>query len=402
MMIDHAALIAANGPLNAFIDWAPEEDMRGADGPLAGVTVGVKANIAVSGLPWTAGMEAFRQRIASADAQCVARLRAAGAVVLGTLNLEEAALGAKTDNPWFGATHNPHRIGYTPGGSSGGSAAAVAAGLCDVALGTDTMGSIRIPAAYCGVYGFKPANSRVSQHGLEPAEPSLDCIGPIARDLDLLERSARLISNFGEAGLRGTISTIAHLGGVQCADPVIAAYRAACGIGGVTGEIELADPLSRIRFAGFIRTSASMAAHLQGIADPLLSAHLRKLLGYGANRTASDRAEDEAVLARTRTRLREAVQGGAAVILPTAPQPAFPHTEDAPANQADFTALANIAGLPALTLPAGVSADGLPVAVQIVAGEGHEAGLFALARMLNDGLRGYRRPSHYLEKEGRR
>ena len=86
------------------------------------------------------------------------------------------------------ATHNPHRIGFTPGGSSGGSGAAVAAGLCDLALGTDTMGSVRIPASYCGVYGFKPAQTAVSRDGLELAEPALDVIGPLARSLDLLEQ----------------------------------------------------------------------------------------------------------------------------------------------------------------------------------------------------------------------
>ena len=183
-MIDWKLLESANAPLNAFVDW--DERATGGDGPLAGMTIGIKSNIAVAGLPWTAGMELHRERIATRDAEVVARLRAAGAIILGSCNMEEAALGAKTDNPWFGATQNPHRLGYTPGGSSGGSAAAVAAGLCDAALGTDTMGSIRKPASYCGIYGFKPAQSAVSQDGLEPCEASLDVIGPLARDLDTL------------------------------------------------------------------------------------------------------------------------------------------------------------------------------------------------------------------------
>ncbi len=127
----------------------------------------------------------------------IVRLRKAGAAIAGILNMEEAALGAKTDNPHFGATHNPHRKGFSPGGSSGGSGAAVAAGLCDVALGTDTMGSVRIPAAHCGVYGFKPATARVSQDGLDPADASLDAIGPLARSLDMLERVACVISDMG-------------------------------------------------------------------------------------------------------------------------------------------------------------------------------------------------------------
>ncbi|WP_367947264.1 amidase family protein [Sphingopyxis sp. BSNA05] len=123
----------------------------------------------------------------------MARLRAAGAAIIGTLNMEEAALGAKTDNIFFGATQNPHHIGYTPGGSSGGSAAAVAAGLCDVALGTDTMGSVRIPAAYCGIYGLKPTRGAISQDGLEIAEATLDSIGPMARSLEDLEACSRIL-----------------------------------------------------------------------------------------------------------------------------------------------------------------------------------------------------------------
>ncbi|MGL4542967.1 MAG: amidase family protein, partial [Polymorphobacter sp.] len=162
-MTDWDALAAANAPLNAFVDL--DRGASGSNGPLAGLDIGIKANIAVKGLPWTAGMALHRDRIAGHDARAVADLRAAGATIIGMTNMEEAALGAKTDNPWFGATQNPHRIGFTPGGSSGGSGAAVAAGLCDAALGTDTMGSIRVPAAYCGIYGFKPANAAVSQDG---------------------------------------------------------------------------------------------------------------------------------------------------------------------------------------------------------------------------------------------
>src|SRR5690606_17308340 len=111
IVIDWNALERANAPLNAFIDL--DRQAAGGDGPLAGVTIGIKANIAVAGLPWTAGMALYRDRIAARDADAVARLRAAGAALLGTLNMEEAALGAKTDNPWFGATQNPHRLGHT-------------------------------------------------------------------------------------------------------------------------------------------------------------------------------------------------------------------------------------------------------------------------------------------------
>ncbi len=394
-MIDFAALKAANAPIHAFVDW--DEGASGGDGPLSGLTIGVKANIMVNGLPWTGGMEVHRHRIAARDAEVVAKLRSSGAAIIGSLNMEEAALGAKTDNPWFGATQNPHRPGYTPGGSSGGSGAAVAAGLCDAALGTDTMGSIRIPAAYCGVYGFKPAHAAISQDGLEMTEPSLDTIGPLARNLDVLERVARAISDFGEGQGDGPVATLAGLGGVECEPAVRAAYEQARAHLGATGEISLPHAPTRIRFAGFIAASRFLARHLADADPAKISPALTKLLSYGPKREAADRQEDAKVLAESKGALMAAVATYGAILLPTAPQSAFPHSEAAPANQADFTCLANIAGLPAIAIPAGWSDDGLPVGVQLIGKAGHEAGLFALARRLDAALAAYRPPASFYQ-----
>ena len=395
-MIDWPALEAANAPLNAFVEW--DKAAIGGDGPLAGLTVGVKANIATKGLTWTAGMHLYRDRIASGDAAVVAKLRAAGAIIIGTLNMEEAAFGAKTDNPWFGATQNPHRLGCTPGGSSGGSAAAVAAGLCDVALGSDTMGSVRIPASYCGVYGFKPANTAVSQDGLEIAEVSLDVIGPLARSLHTLERVARVMSDFGEGDNNGpdTLSaglTLAGLGGATCSADVLAAYTASKATLGTLVEAPISTPLSRIRFAGFIKTSRAMAAHFADADQTLLSPALRKLFTYGPKRSEADWAEDQQILAQAAAEVKALIARNGFLLTPTAPQPAFPHHEAAPANQADFTCLANIAGLPAISLPAGWGANGLPVGVQLIGQVGHEAGLFTLAKALDGVLAAYRPPA---------
>ena len=396
-MIDFDALERANAPPNAFTDF--ERSATGGDGPLAGLTVGAKANISVAGMPWTAGCEVYRERIAAKDAAVVAKLRAAGAAIIGMLNMEEAALGAKTDNPWFGKTQNPHKLGYTPGGSSGGSGAAVAAGLCDIALGTDTMGSVRIPAAYCGVYGFKPAQTSVSQEGLGLAEASLDCIGPLARSLDLLESTARVMSDFGEAdAASGSLVTLAETG-VDCALEVIEKFRDVMQIAGSEIAVaQLTHPLSRIRFAGFIKTSKAMAAHFANVDQDKLSANLKKLLTYGPKRSDADWVEDQAILAETAKAMQDIVAKHSAIILPTAPQGAFPHSEDAPANQADYTCLANIANLPAISLPMGVDDAGMPLGLQIIGRTGCDADLFLLAREFDTKLQAYRRPDHFLAK----
>ncbi|MGY6636869.1 MAG: amidase [Erythrobacter sp.] len=386
-MVDFAALKAVNDPLNAVADW--DEAACGGNGPLAGLTVGVKANIAVAGMPFHAGIGSLAGRIASSDAATVAALRQAGAAVIATLHMEEAALGAKTDNPHFGPVHNPHRIGYTPGGSSGGSGAAVAAGIVDAALGTDTMGSVRIPASHCGVYGFKPATARISQDGLEPADLTLDAIGVLARDLATLERTARVISDFGEGAVQSSGVTLeGH--GVEVDAEVAAVFARACAaLPATPATARLSHLQSRIRWAGFISVSKAMAAHLAGVK---VSAHLAKLLTYGPRRKAEDWAQDQTILAATAAEVRALVDAQGFIIAPTVPNLPFPHAEPEPAGQADFTCLANIAGLPALSLPAGWSADGLPIGVQIIAGEGAESGLFALAAQLDQTLGAYRPP----------
>lgn len=401
-----ARIAALNGHLNAFTELdeagamqaAAESDrqiLSAAPRPLEGVPVAIKANIDVEGLATSAGIKARKDCIAASDAEVVADLRNAGAIVLGTLNMEEAALGAKTDNPWLGPAHNPHRIGHTPGGSSGGSGAAVAAGLCVMALGTDTLGSVRVPSAYCGVYGLKPTYGAISQHGLEICEGSLDVIGPLARSLSDLEIVSRELIDFAEPLSIGTPVTLAGLGDVECEPAVVGAYEKATGLLGANETFALPDPLSRIRFAGFIRASRALHDHLADLraADPDgLSDHLKFLIDIGPKRAEADLAEDEAVLTRTRAALHVAVDAHGAILLPTAPQAAFPHSEQAPVNQADFTCLANIAGLPSISIPAGTDKSGLPVAVQLIGAAGNEAGLFDLARGLDTQLDGYHPP----------
>lgn len=150
-------------------------------GPLHGIPISLKDNIFTADAPTTAGSKILKDFIPKEDATVVARLKHAGAVILGKTNMHEFAYGVTNNNPHYGPVHNPWDFRRIPGGSSGGSAAAVAAGLCYGSIGTDTGGSIRIPASLCGIVGLKPALGRVSVNGVIPLSPRLDCVGPLAR-----------------------------------------------------------------------------------------------------------------------------------------------------------------------------------------------------------------------------
>jgi aspartyl-tRNA(Asn)/glutamyl-tRNA(Gln) amidotransferase subunit A len=195
-----------NPKLNAFITVTAERarrQARAADleiarnrrrGPLDGIPITLKDNYSTKGVRTTAGSKILQDNIPSEDSAVAARLARAGAVLLGKTNLHEFAYGVTTENPFFGAARNPWALGKTPGGSSGGSAAAVAAGIGFGSMGTDTGGSIRIPASLCGVVGLKPTFGRVSLSGVVPLSESLDHAGPIARSVKdvciLLEATA--------------------------------------------------------------------------------------------------------------------------------------------------------------------------------------------------------------------
>ena len=394
-MIDLAALKAADAVTRAFVDWDDGvNDRAPVPGPLSGLTVGIKANIAVAGLPWTGGMGLYRDRIAKQDADVVSRLRAAGATIPGTLNMHEAALGATTDNPFYGQTQNPHRPGFTPGGSSGGSGAAVAAGLCDLALGTDTLGSIRIPAAYCGVYGLKPTLGAVSQDGLICLEPSFDVIGPLAASLALVEAGWQALGGSVDTDARplSRLLLLDGLGGVTVEPAVNHGYtRAIVALDVEPQSVILTDTPGTIREAGLGACIAFLSAGLGETAQgdgisPALAAILH----------LADRLPPRPeVIARAKAQLLDALGDDGLLLLPTAPQTAFAHGQRPPANQADFTTLASIAGLPAISLPAGWSDDGLPVGVQLIGPAGSEAALFATARRLDAELNAYGRPPQF-------
>jgi len=379
-----------NPRLNAFLSLRMEaamEDAREAGerwkggrqrSPIDGVPFGVKANIAVKGLPWHGGIAAYRDRVADEDADIVNRLRDAGAIPIGTLNMHEGALGATTDNPHFGRCHNPWGEGLTPGGSSGGSGAAVAAGLCAFSLGTDTMGSVRIPSAYCGIAGLKPSYGAISGRGLVDLSPSLDHIGPhalTARDLKLIysvlreERSAApgqsLRIGIGDWGAA-----------VDVSPNVAAVFKSAAPILSTIGEVSTVD-LSGFDFGALRRRGLLVSevegyrAHKQQLAQSPdgFSDDFRGLLEWGARQSQE---KVDAAYAEIRTAgaaLNALFDDVDVIVTPTAPQGPFKFGDPVPANQADFTCIANFAGAPAVATPA--SGDGAPPAsLQFVAKKG--------------------------------
>lgn len=368
--------------------------------PLEGVPFGIKANIDVEGLATTAGVSGRRDDIATSDAAVVTQLRHAGAVILGHVNMHEAALGATTDNEAYGRTENPHRIGYTPGGSSGGSGAAVAAALCAAALGTDTLGSIRIPAAYNGIYGLKPTNGLVSDDGLVALAHRLDCIGPLARSVEDL---AAIMAVLAPLRAASAVKRVATLTAIEEAEQDVAVRQGFSRAVAVLQEMGIAlvgtptpgMDLTGARMGGFVEAAREAAGSFAADrASGGISKGFAALMDFGLGASAEAVAKGVAAMDHVRNTLNKLLDDVDVVLMPTTPQAAFAHGR-APVTQADFTALANIAGLPALALPAGFDAQGLPVGVQIVGRPGAEATLLALAARLDAKLGAYRAPAEF-------
>ncbi len=357
---------------------------RRHDLPLWGTPIGVKDIIDVAAMPTTAASRVLAGNVAIADAPIVARLRAAGAVVLGKTNTQEFAYGAVTPG-----TSNPSDPSRIPGGSSGGSAAALAAGHCLGALGTDTAGSIRIPAALCGVVGLKPRAGRVPLDGIIPLAPSFDVVGPMAgtvADVALLwEVMADQPVDLGGAGdLRVAFAPLAALPEME--PEVASAYAEALdALGGIAAGVRKGDV---VPFASFDapRSAVLMWEALQvhrsrGWWPARADDYTEETRGYlrhaQTNLTVEAVEAARAECRRLAARLASVLSGADVLVTPTVPCVAPTHEEAAARAEGSprrpivmkltrIPGPVNTAGLAALSVPCGPGAGGLPAGLQLI------------------------------------
>ena len=397
-----------NPTLNAFITVIPPEPLlpqKDTQGKLLyGIPLAVKDLYDTKGILTTAGSRFFADNIPNEDAFVVQKIKKAGAQIVGKTNTHEIALGVTNNNPHYGACKNPWDITRTPGGSSGGSAVAVATGMAMAALGTDTGGSIRIPAALCGVVGLKPTYGRVSLRGIMPLSWNLDHAGPITRSVEDAALMLQVMGGYDELDptsvktLPGDYSShlkdsmkerkIALAVGdfIEEADQeVLEAVRRAAQVladqGVLITELNV-DFLREAALANALMTQADGAAfHRERLKEhpDWFGADVRQRLETGAAFTSS-----EYVLARhTQTEIKRRCELlfnlYDVLIVPTTPI-AAPVLEGENALErarqlTRFTSPFNLTGLPALTVPCGFTKDGLPIGLQFVSRAWNEAGV---------------------------
>ena len=378
--------IARDAHLNAWLHVDSEGALAAAEasdarrasgaslGRLDGIPLAIKDNIDVAGMPTTVGVSSRRQRIASEDAFIVRRLRDAGAVLLGKTNLDEATLGTVGRNAHYGDVGNPVLPERVSGGSSAGSAVAVAAGHAVAALGSDTLGSTRLPAAFCGVVGLKPTTGELSCRGLVPSLRRLDCPGLLTRSVaditPLLQvmagydpddprsrrrRVALAAPDWQPNSLRvGILDSLVEQG---TQPEVVTAFNAALErVRGLlatadVAELDLTDlDMTATRRAALLMMEAELlATHGDDLADA--TPGLLAMLDYARKKSAVDFARADQRLDAHVRKVRRLFERFDVLILPVSPRLPPLRDESEPGNLADFSALASLAGCPALALP---------------------------------------------------
>jgi aspartyl-tRNA(Asn)/glutamyl-tRNA(Gln) amidotransferase subunit A len=350
-------------------------------GPWHGVPIGVKDIFHVAGMPTRAGAKAFAHSRPAEDATSVARLRAAGAVILGKTATTEFAY--RHPSP----ARNPWNLDHTPGGSSSGSGAAVAAGMVPLALGTQTVGSVLRPAAYCGVVGYKGTHGLVDATGVLPLAWSLDHVGVLARAVGDAALGLAVLTGRDIPGAPvpappriGVLSELVTRAAPDVAAQLRAAADGFARAGARVAEVKLPASFAALAEAGQIVLEAEAAAYHEAdfarhAAD--YSEPLGALIRTGLGRTAREYVHASRARQRARTDLLALLTEHDAVLSPTAPTPApagLAFTGDA-----SFCAPWSSTGLPSVSLPSGVAASGLPYAVQLSASAGADAQLLAVA-----------------------
>lgn len=400
---------ARNPAINAICALNPEFEAEaaavtarlaaGEDLPLAGVPVLIKDNIWVKGLNVSQGSSFFADHIAPEDAESVRRLRAAGAMILGMATCSEFACKGATNSPHHGITRNPLNLALGPGGSSGGSVAAVAAGIVPLALGTDAGGSTRRPPAHTGLCGMKPTLDLIPYGPCFPESVwGISVICPVARDMGDIALAMEVLGGVQVTPLEGLrIAASPDFGTGQIVEPDVArkfeaamdALRAA----GVTVEEAQIDwgglnshHILPLQFAGLAELYGDDWKRTPGAFDPVIANQIET----GLTQTEADVARAQEASHRMRKVLREALDTYGFIATPTTPCPAWDAALSAPEtiagkpagprDHAAFTPQVNHAGVPALSIPCGTTSTGLPLGVQLIAGADRDGALIALAQ----------------------
>jgi len=383
--------------INAFINvlaetaltearYATKSFDRGEDwGTLHGIPIAVKDNIDVTDTTTTAGGKFFDDAVATADAEVITQLQAAGAIIIGKTNMHEFAIGVTTDNPHFGTCRNPWNAGFSPGGSSGGSAAAVISGMALGALGTDTGGSVRVPAALCNLVGLRPQKGQVSTQGVFPMSWTLDSVGPIgytASDVALLYDAMSMSNsatqlNRSVRGLRLGVPTDDFIW-METNHQVSAAVRLAIDAMTTLG-IEMTDialsMMSEAQTAGsMIGIIEAAAVHRErfDLEPERFGEDIRARLEIGKDRSGIDYAQARQRGREWRRSLDALFEGQIDVLItPTTPVPAPEIYQMEAISSAKmllrFTYPFALSGLPSISVPCGFTSDGLPIGLQLVA-----------------------------------
>ncbi len=397
-----------NPILNAFTTVIPPEKNDAPSSgsmPLYGIPIAVKDLYDVKGFATTGGSKFFTNRIAEEDAFAIQKIKKAGGVIIGKTNTHEIALGVTNNNPHFGACKNPWDITRTPGGSSGGSAVAVATGMALAALGTDTGGSIRIPAALCGVVGLKPTYGRVSLRGVLPLSWNLDHAGPITRKVEDAALMLQAMGGYDEKDpasvktLPGDYSShlrdkmkerkialaVGHFIEEKTDPEVLDAVRKAVkvfeGQQAIIEEVNV-DFLYEAALANSLMTTADAAAfHRERMKEHMdwFGDDVRQRLEMGASYTSTEYALARRTQTEVKRRCELLFDEYDILALPTTPITA-PVLEGENAIErarllTRFTAPFNLTGLPALSVPCGFSKENLPIGLQIVSRAWNEAGV---------------------------